>query len=104
MQQLVDLFLEIEKHPFEAMGSLVSSAEDTTEFNVQGLAHHATFRVGGGGPLGPFSSSLGGSRVILESYVALVASGEIDAYHPVDVYLAHRFPLGRRPIWGPILP
>ncbi|KAK1762608.1 hypothetical protein QBC33DRAFT_258357 [Phialemonium atrogriseum] len=93
MQQLADIFLEIEKHPFEAMGSLVSSAEDTTEFEVQGLAHPATFRMGGGGPLGPFSSSLRGSRAMLESYLAMIASSEIDACHPVDAYLAHHFRL-----------
>jgi hypothetical protein len=75
------------------MGSLVSSAADTTEFDVQGLVHHATFRVGGGGPLGPFSSSLKGTRAILESYLAMIASGEISVCHPVEVYLAHCFRL-----------
>ncbi|KAK7428389.1 hypothetical protein QQZ08_005146 [Neonectria magnoliae] len=90
MQQLVDIFLEIEKHPFEAMGSLVSSAGDTID--VQGLAHHSTFRVGEG-PLGPFSSSLEGSQAMLESYLAMIASGEIDACYPVDTYLTHRFRL-----------
>lgn len=90
MQQLVDIFLEIEKHPFGVMGSLVSSAEDTTD--VQGLAHHSTFRVGEG-PLGPFSSSLEGSQAMLKSYLAMIASGEIDAFSPVDTYLAHRFRL-----------
>lgn len=54
MQQLVDIFLEIEKHPFEAQGLLVSSAGDA--MGVQGLAHESTFRVGKG-PLGPFVSS-----------------------------------------------
>ncbi len=45
MQQLVDIFLEVEKHPFEAMGSLVSSSGDASGFSLQGLAHQATFRV-----------------------------------------------------------
>ncbi|KAH6705750.1 hypothetical protein EV126DRAFT_412686 [Verticillium dahliae] len=90
MQQLVDILLEIEKHPFEAMGSLVSSAGDTID--VQGLAHQSTFRVGTG-PLGPFSSSLEGSQAMLESYLAMIASGEIDTPCPVDTYLVHRFRL-----------
>ncbi|KAJ5260632.1 hypothetical protein N7524_008656 [Penicillium chrysogenum] len=87
MQQLVDIFLEIERHPFEAMGSLMSSAGD---INIQGLAHQSTFPVGKG-PLGPFSSSLEGCQVMLESYLAMIASGEIDPCSPVDTYLVHRF-------------
>ncbi|KND90457.1 hypothetical protein TOPH_05029 [Tolypocladium ophioglossoides CBS 100239] len=92
MQQLADVFLEIERHPFKAMGSLVS-AGDGAEFEVQGLAHQATFRTGCGGLLGPFSSSLEGSRAILESYLEMIASGEIEACRPADVYLAHRYRL-----------
>lgn len=87
MQQLVDIFLEIDKHPFKAMGSLVSSAGGV--LGVQGLAHQPTFRVGNG-PLGPFSSSLEGYQVILKSYLAMIASSEIDCCYPVDTYLVHR--------------
>lgn len=50
MQQLDDIFIEIGRHPFEAMGSLLPSAGDA--INVYGLAHQSTFRVGKG-PLGP---------------------------------------------------
>lgn len=88
MHQLVDIFLEIERHPFDAIGSLLASVDDTIA--VHGLAHPSTFRVGNG-PLGPFSSSLEGSQAILESYLAMIASGEIDPCFPVDVYLVHRF-------------
>lgn len=88
MQQLVDMFLEIEKHPLKAMGSLVSLAVDTID--VQGLAHQSTFWVGKG-PLGPFSSLLEGSQAMLESYLAIIASGEIDSYCPIDTYLVHQF-------------
>ncbi|KAJ6149264.1 hypothetical protein N7471_000463 [Penicillium samsonianum] len=88
MQQLVDISLEIERHPFKVMGSLISSAGDVIK--VRGLAHQSTFRVGKG-PLGPFSSSIEGYQAILESYLAMIASGEIDPYYPVDTYLVHRF-------------
>ncbi|KAJ5810763.1 hypothetical protein N7447_010279 [Penicillium robsamsonii] len=88
MQQLVDISLEIDRHPFEEMGSLISSAGDVSK--LQGLAHQSTFRIGKG-PLGPFSSSLHGSQVILESYLAMIASGEIDPCYPVNTYLFHRF-------------
>jgi len=50
MQQLADIFIEIEKHPFNAMGSLVS---DGDAYKVEGLAQQSTFRAGRG-PLGPF--------------------------------------------------
>ena len=97
MQQLADILVEIEKHPFEAMGSLVFSAGNAAEFDVQGLAHPSTFRIGGGcgggGPLGPFSSPVEGARTLLESYLAMIANGEIGTGNPVDVYLAHRFRL-----------
>ncbi|CAH0022764.1 unnamed protein product [Clonostachys rhizophaga] len=90
MQQLVDMFLEIEKHPFNIyIGSLVSVGDT---MDVQGLAHHSTFGVGEG-PLGPFFSSLEGSQALLKSYLAMIASGEIDTRYPVDTYLAHRFRL-----------
>lgn len=40
-RQLVDMFLEIERHPFNAMGSLFSSAGDTVI--VHGLADQSIF-------------------------------------------------------------
>ena len=92
MQQLADVFLDIEKHPFGVMGSLVSIG-DPAEFQIQALADPAIFRIGSGGPLGPFPSSLEGTRAILESYLGMIASGEIQASHSVDAYLAHLFRL-----------
>lgn len=93
MQQLVDIFLEIEKHPFETTGSLGYPASDMSKFGIQGFARHATFQAGGGDPLGPFSSSREGSQAMLELYISMITSGEIYAYDLVDAYLAHRFRL-----------
>lgn len=92
MQQLADVFLDIEKHPFNLMGSLTSVGEPP-RFQIQALADPATFRVGSGGPLGPFPSSLEGMRAILESHLRMIASGEIRALDSVDTYLVHRFRL-----------
>jgi hypothetical protein len=92
MQQLVDIFLEMEKHPFETLGSIMP-ANDPTAFEIQGFAHHATFRLGSGGPSGPFNSSLEAARAVVESYLAMIASGEIAAAYPIDAYLVHRFRL-----------
>ncbi|WYZ43515.1 hypothetical protein EsH8_VI_001214 [Colletotrichum jinshuiense] len=93
MQQVVDMFIEIEKHPFESMGSLVASCENPIEFHIKGLAQHATYQMGAGGSLGPFHSSLAGSHALVESYLTMIANREIAAYHPVDAYLTHLFRL-----------
>lgn len=90
IQQLVDIFLEIEKHPFDTMGSLVLSVGKTTE--IQGLANPSTVRVGEG-PLGPFSSCFDGLQSLLGSYLEMIANGEIDTCCPLDTYLVHRFRL-----------
>lgn len=82
------MFVAIEKYPFDVMGSLVSSAADIVV--VSGLTNQSIFRVGKG-PLGPFSSSIEGSQATLDSYLAMIASGELDPCYPVDVYLVYRF-------------
>lgn len=53
------------------------------DFDVQDLAsHHATFSPGSKkGPLGPFPSSLEGSHAIIQSYLEMAASGEVDITH-----------------------
>ncbi|KAL4945069.1 hypothetical protein BDV06DRAFT_232001, partial [Aspergillus oleicola] len=87
MQQLVDIFLEIENHPFGMMGSLAFSAGDAV--GIQGLALQSSYHMRKG-PLGPFSSSQEGAQALLESYLAMISSGEIDSYSPVDNYLVHK--------------
>ena len=90
MQQLADAFLEIDKHPFKAMGSLYASSMAETTIEVRGLANPSTFQVGKG-PLGPFSSPLKGSQAILDSYFAIIANGEIESVGSTDIHLTHRF-------------
>ncbi|KAI8629523.1 hypothetical protein F5Y19DRAFT_484886 [Xylariaceae sp. FL1651] len=92
MQQVVDVFLEIEKHPFDAMGSILPS-RDLTGFEVKGFAHHAMYRVGNEGALGPFHSSQEAAVAIIRLYLAMMASGEIGAAYPINVFLVHRFRL-----------
>jgi hypothetical protein len=89
MQQLVDILLELEKHPFTANGSLNSS--DKAQFDIQKLASPATFQEGCG--QGPFSSSVDRLRSVTELYLSLTYSGEITAFNSVDLYLAHRLRL-----------
>jgi hypothetical protein len=90
MQQLVDIFLGIEKNPFKAVGSLAYS--ETGTIDIQGLADPSTFHLGQG-PLGPFASSLEGARDMLKTIFGMIVSGEIDNSSPVDTYLVHRFRL-----------
>ena len=53
------------------------------------------------GSLGPFASSLEGCKAIIESYLAMMASGEIDANVPMDVALYHHFRLETLDrLWG----
>ncbi|KAJ5159304.1 uncharacterized protein N7500_008955 [Penicillium coprophilum] len=86
MQQLVNIYLEIERYPFELIGSLVSAGDI---ISLGGLADQSMFRVGKG-PLGPFSSSFGGYKARLDSHLTMIATGEIDSFSPADTYIMHR--------------
>ncbi|AEO65291.1 uncharacterized protein THITE_2112141 [Thermothielavioides terrestris NRRL 8126] len=95
MEQLVDIFLEIEKHPFDRIGSLMPPASGSTGFEIQGIAHHSLFNMAerGGRPLGPFDSSAGAARAIVETYLDMIENGEICAEFLDDERLAHQFSL-----------
>lgn len=88
MEQLADIYLELEQHPFQAMGSLICSSVHATDIQVQGLADHTTFQANGE-PLGPFSSSETGWRSIIKLYAEMIKRGEIYAPQLQDLYAAH---------------
>ncbi|KAI1171419.1 hypothetical protein F4777DRAFT_593813 [Nemania sp. FL0916] len=90
MQQLAGIFLEIEKHPFDALGSIMPTG-DPTKCEIQGFAHLETFRTECGRPLGPFSSSIDAARALIEVYLDQIETGEIAGIYPIDVYLVHQF-------------
>lgn len=90
IQQLVEIALEIAQHPFESMGSLILSTDES--MSIRGLAQPPTFRPEEG-PLGPFSSPMEGWQKILESYLSMITSGEVDTCYPVETYLMHRYRL-----------
>ncbi|KAJ5770232.1 uncharacterized protein N7511_002283 [Penicillium nucicola] len=87
MQQLVEILLEIEKHPFKSIGSPIL-VED--EIQIQGLTYPSTFQAGKG-RLGPFPSALEWIQATLKAYLTMIASGEIDPCCPIETYLVHRF-------------
>ncbi|KAF6811987.1 hypothetical protein CSOJ01_05425 [Colletotrichum sojae] len=94
VRQLAGIMLEIERHPFDKLGSLMTTTNESG-IQVQGLAHHSTFQSGEGeGPPGPFRSSREASRAIVEAHLRMIAGGEIGtAENAVDAFLAHRFRL-----------
>ncbi|KAI0884291.1 uncharacterized protein GGS22DRAFT_165294 [Annulohypoxylon maeteangense] len=104
VRQLADIMLEIERHPFDKLGSLIGTTAmpggeklmpraTDRQILVQGLAKHSTSRSGkDGGPLGPFSSSQEASRALVEAHLRMIAGGEIGTLEKaLDVFLAHRF-------------
>lgn len=108
VRQLADIMLEIERHPFDRLGSLVAAttvsggemvpaaaAAAEPQIQVRGLAQHSTFRSGEDDrPLGPFRSSREASRALVEAHLRMIAGGEIGtAENAADVFLAHRFRL-----------
>ncbi|KAG5970789.1 hypothetical protein E4U13_005213 [Claviceps humidiphila] len=106
VRQYADIMLEIERHPFDQLGSLIattgcSSGEATQEAEIESqiqvgaLTEHSTFRSGDGGmPLGPFRSSEEAFRAIVEANMRMVVTGEIgEAEQALDILLAHRFRL-----------
>ncbi|KAL7918220.1 hypothetical protein ACQKWADRAFT_304818 [Trichoderma austrokoningii] len=93
VRQLAEIMLEIERHPFDQLGSLVATE---SQIQVKGLANHSTFRSGDGGrPLGPFRSSQDAFRALVEAHLQMIVAGEIGstAENALNVFLAHRFRL-----------
>ncbi|KAG6290459.1 hypothetical protein E4U09_004410 [Claviceps aff. purpurea] len=109
VRQFADMMLEIERHPFDQLGSLIATtgfrsrdrrdaiqgAAVESQIQVGALAEHSTFRSGDGGmPLGPFRSSKEAFRAIVEANMRMVVTGEIgEAEQALDILLAHRFRL-----------
>ncbi len=103
--QLADVMIEIERHPFEALGSLVAAPRDKMGadavgsahkmLQVQSLAQHSTFKSGKGSqPLGPFRSSKEALYALVNAHLSMIVGGEIGtAANALDVFLAHRFRL-----------
>ncbi|KAF4418775.1 hypothetical protein CFRS1_v014972 [Colletotrichum fructicola] len=78
LQQIADIHIEIERHPFESMGSLVTSPQNPRHLEVQGLAQQTTYQLEAGHALGPFSTPADGSAAIIEAYLSMIASDVID--------------------------
>ncbi|KAI9822820.1 MAG: hypothetical protein M1826_000399 [Phylliscum demangeonii] len=87
MEQLVDVFLELERYPLPATGSLVDAATDTIGgFAQVELCKTPTAR------LGPFHSPRESWSAIVRHQMELTREGELCSL-PVDHYLSYRWRL-----------
>lgn len=80
IEQLADIFLELQKHPFEATGSLTSESE------IGGFAQSLLFRTPTS-PLGPFKSFRSSLESIVRHQLALISDEEISSLN-IDNYLS----------------
>jgi hypothetical protein len=88
------VFLKIEKHPFDRIGSLVPSKSEGAAFEVQGIAQSTLDMAElSGRALGPFEYSTVAARTVIESYLGMIANREIGTDYLDDILLAHRFRL-----------
>ncbi|KAG6220378.1 hypothetical protein E4U26_006672 [Claviceps purpurea] len=106
VRQYAEIMLELERHPFDKLGSLIATAgirsgeaiegpAVESQIQVGALADYSTFRSGDGGmPLGPFRSSEEAFRAIVEANIRMTVAGEIgSAENVLDLLLAYRFRL-----------
>ncbi|KAG6227964.1 hypothetical protein E4U26_001364 [Claviceps purpurea] len=106
VRQLADIMLEIERHPFDRLGSLIFTTEFSSrearqgaaaesQIQVGALADESIFRSGDGGmPLGPFRSSKEALLATVQAHSRMIVAGEIgSAENVLDLLLAYRFRL-----------
>lgn len=84
LEQLADIFLALEKHPFDSTGSIFPSNESS---KICGFAQSQLFETPDA-PLGPFSTLETSLRAILALQMRLIANGELSTL-AVDNYLSH---------------
>ncbi|KAI1084063.1 hypothetical protein F5B20DRAFT_364631 [Whalleya microplaca] len=92
MEQLVDIFIELERHPFDKLGSLMPVSEGSNP-DIQGLSTSRLYRPNSGGTFGPFFSSREEAEKTVNYCLDMVASGEMGIHNPVDEYLMRLYRL-----------
>lgn len=93
LEQLTDVLLALEKHPFSSTGSIFPS-NGTSE--ICGFAQPQLFDSPPNVPLGPFNTLESSIRAMLAQQRRLIASGELSSL-AVDNYLSHRWRLDMIP-------
>ncbi|KAI9826033.1 MAG: hypothetical protein M1826_006831 [Phylliscum demangeonii] len=87
LKQLVDISLELERHPVPSIGSLTSLSPLT----MGGFAHPSV--LSGRGPLGTFSTCAEAYLSRLQTVLDQIVTGELVQAEPVDAYLQYRWML-----------
>lgn len=93
MEQLVNVFLELEKYPFSSMGSLAASTSSGAGIGSYAQPH--LFRTPSQS-LGPFTSLGDALRSFVEHEMEMISQGEV-CTHAVDHYLTHLWRLDQIP-------
>ncbi|KAG6278872.1 hypothetical protein E4U48_000335 [Claviceps purpurea] len=96
VRQYAEIMLELSRHPFDQLGTLVSKGSAAeSQIQVGTSTDFTTFRSGDGGtPLGPFRSSKEAYRVSVEASIQMIMSGEVGrAESALDIILAYQFGL-----------
>ncbi|KAK8000591.1 hypothetical protein PG990_013191 [Apiospora arundinis] len=89
--QLVDIYLELEKHPFSSLGSLLpeASQQDGQSLQLGAFATPTYFSSKTGKSLGPFQKPQQELVAVNEAIGSMIATGEFGTMDPVDDYLMH---------------
>lgn len=105
MEQLVGIYLELEKHPFKKIGSLAFSEGTTFGLDIQHLASPSLFPAGAQRSLGPYSSSREKWNSILVHNKEMIRNGEIQAHHLLELYTALEYRLQMLDqVWKDVVP
>lgn len=93
--QVADVFMELQKYPFDSMGSLI----DVEEPRVSAFARESltTFEGSEMRTIGPLSSLESYHRASLELILQLILNQEMYSGRAVDAYLIHKFLIGLVP-------
>ncbi|KAL4957808.1 hypothetical protein BDW69DRAFT_155362 [Aspergillus filifer] len=89
LDQVADILIEISKHPLPLIESLtVKGGHDTDQFEVSAMASNRFVALH---PYGPFKDSLEYLRSITESYLDLIADGQLHHTHPLKAFILYHF-------------
>ncbi|KAL4893404.1 hypothetical protein BDV59DRAFT_178147 [Aspergillus ambiguus] len=89
MTQLADIYIELESHPFDIMGSLDQPGTDHVgPFARESLTDYIDSQMA---PLGPYNNPRDYLRASIELNLKLIMKGESYAGREIDAFLVHRF-------------
>ena len=88
MEQLADIFLELESLPYKKIGSPLPGQQPNTDTRIAGFAHPSHFASADTAPLGPFVSAKDAMQAIIRLQLRLISTGEVTSL-PVDNYIAN---------------